>query len=211
MAATYAILLDVSERRVVIIGGGAVAARKAAGLIEAGATDVHVYAPQLDARMPSQVKWTRAEFEPAQLDGAGLVFAATNQPAVNEAVMHAARERGILANRADSDDTAPGDFVVPARFSEGPIRVAVSAGSAALSAAVRDRLAAALDRRLVKMAEAMRELRPLIRDRSGLDAPTRREIFRALTDEEALDILDREGLPAVKAWLAGRFPQWTPH
>jgi siroheme synthase-like protein len=204
-------MLDVVDRRIVIIGGGAVAARKAAGLLDAGATDVHVFAPQLDAKMPSSVKWTQAEYEPQQLEGAFLVFAATNQPAVNDAVMRDAAERAILANRADPDDVTPGDFVVPARFARGPIQVSISAGSAALSTAVRDRLEEALDPRLVAMADAMRELRPMIRDRSGLAPDARREVFRALTTDEALDVLQRDGVPALKAWLAGRFPQMSAH
>jgi siroheme synthase-like protein len=211
MPARYAIMLDVTDRRIVIIGGGAVAARKAGGLLDAGATDVHVFAPALDGKMPPEVKWTQAAYEPAQLDGAFLAFAATSDPAVNDAVMRDAAARGILASRADADEAVPGEFVVPARFSQGAIQVAVSAGSAALSAAVRDRLQAALDPRLVKMADAMRELRPLIRDRSGLDADTRREIFRALTGEAALDVLDHDGIAALKAWLVGRFPQMSAH
>jgi siroheme synthase (precorrin-2 oxidase/ferrochelatase) len=49
-------MLDVTDRPVVIIGGGRVAARKAAGLIAAGARDVTVVSPAFDERMPGGVK-----------------------------------------------------------------------------------------------------------------------------------------------------------
>ncbi len=211
MPPRYPIFLDITDRRAVIIGGGAVAARKAAALLDAGCADVRIYAPDIDPKMPEQVSWSQAEYHPDQLDDADLVFAATNNPDINDAVMRDAKNRNILANRADTDDASPGDFITPARLTNGPVTVAVAANSAALAAAIRDRIADSLDPRLIQMARAMTELRPMIRDRAGLDPATRRDVFRALTTEAALTVLDKEGLPALKAWLAGRFPQWTPH
>ena len=63
----------------------------------------------------------------------------------NEAVVREARARGIWVSRADGDDSEPGDFATPAKFVQGPAVVTVSAGSAALSARLRDRLADRFD------------------------------------------------------------------
>ena len=89
----YPIMLDVTDRLVVIVGGGAVAVRKAAGVIEAGATPGCVRRRRLTPAMPEAVERVEAPYEPRHLDGAGLVFAATDLPAVNDAVVRDARAR----------------------------------------------------------------------------------------------------------------------
>src|SRR6478609_7363439 len=100
MPHTYPLMLDVSDRLIVIVGGGAVAARKAAGLIECGATRIRCVSPTFEPKMPPGVERIDGRYGPHHLDGAGLVFAATDDPAVNAAVVRDARNRGILVNRA---------------------------------------------------------------------------------------------------------------
>src|SRR2546422_567656 len=124
-------MLDVCDRLVVIVGGGKVAARKALGLIEAGAKRVRVVAPQVRADLPGGIERIDARYAPEHLDGAILVFAATDVPEVNAAVVRDARGRGLLVSRADMDESDPGDFITPARFQDGPVIVAISAGSPA--------------------------------------------------------------------------------
>jgi precorrin-2 dehydrogenase/sirohydrochlorin ferrochelatase len=195
-------MLDVSERLVVIIGGGAVAARKARGLLEAGAARVRVVSPALDEAMPAGIEHVAARYKPSHLDGAALVFAATDMPEVNDAVVRDARQRGILVNRAD-EGSASGDFATPAVHRNGSVTVTVSAGSAALSVAIRDALGVRLDPRWAKMAELM----PAVRQRLHslvTDPDERRSILRRLATEEALDVLDRRGTDATLAW-AGLF------
>ncbi len=64
MTQGYPILLDVADRRIVIVGGGAVAARKAAGLLAAGARRVRVISPKFDATMPQGIERIVGEFAP---------------------------------------------------------------------------------------------------------------------------------------------------
>lgn len=200
-------LLDVSERPIVIVGGGAVAMRKAQGLLAAGATDVCCIALEFHPDMPAGVRRVKEAFEPRHLDGASLVFAATDSPAVNEAVVQEAHRRNLLVNRADVDDERPGDFSTPAVWRSEAVLVGVSAGgSPALAAAMRDDLAAKLDPRHVAMAAAMQELRPAVRD-TVPDIARRRGIFRDLASPAAMDVLHQDGLPALKRWLAGRYPE----
>ncbi|HEX8322852.1 MAG TPA: NAD(P)-dependent oxidoreductase [Tepidisphaeraceae bacterium] len=196
----YPILLDVTHLRIVIVGGGGVARRKAGGLIDAGATDITVVSPTLADDFPP-VRHVASVYTPRTLADARLVFAATNDPAVNTNVINDARAVGALVCRADTDDDHPGDFVTPAKFSQGPITVTVSAGSAALSAAIRDGLRQRFDPRWAKMAEAMSVLRPMLRDASGLSPARRASAFRRLASEEALDVLDRQGTAGLLAWL----------
>src|SRR5437667_8963831 len=105
-------MLDVKERLVVIVGGGRVAVRKARGVIDAGAARVRCIALQIANEMPSLVERLVASFEPRHLEEAGLVFAATDDPAVNDQIVAEAKRRGVLVNRADADDERAGDFSI---------------------------------------------------------------------------------------------------
>src|SRR5947207_14906635 len=129
MRLTYPIMLDLTNRQIVIIGGGAVAARKASGVIAAGATRVRVISTDFCKAMPDRIERISEAYSPPHLDEADLVFAATNNTAVNEQIVQDARARKILVCRADNDDEQPGDFVTPALFRDRPITVTVSAQS----------------------------------------------------------------------------------
>src|SRR5207244_4840177 len=125
---------------VLVAGAGKVALRKTKGLLEAGAT-VTVVAPRADPEFAKlDVTLLRRAFRPADLRGAVLAFAATNDRSVNHAVMLAARRRGIPVNVADSRDEC--SFIVPARITRGNLQIAISTGGQS------PRIAAALRRKI---------------------------------------------------------------
>jgi precorrin-2 dehydrogenase/sirohydrochlorin ferrochelatase len=202
----YPLLLDVTGRLVVIVGGGRVAVRKATGLLAAGARRVRCVAPILSEELPVSVERIAEDYADRHLDGAGLVFAATDRNDVNDAVVRDARRRGIWVNRADVDDAEPGDFSTPAKLEEGAVIVTVSAASPALAALIRDDLARKLDRRYVRMADAMLVLRPEIRA-SLMDSARRAQIFRDLAAEDAINVLDTGGMEALRGWINRRYPE----
>src|SRR5437763_5927763 len=103
-------MLDVSRMTAVIVGGGGVAARKARGLIEAGCEKIRMVSPTFHQDVPASVERVAARFEAEHLDDASLVFAATDSPEVNDAVIREARRRKIWGCRADTDEDLPGDF-----------------------------------------------------------------------------------------------------
>jgi siroheme synthase-like protein len=202
----YPIFLDISRRRVVIVGGGAVAARKASGILAGGGKAIRAVATKFVRDFPAEVEKKTANFEPADLDGAELVFAVTDSAAVNDAVVAEARKRGILVQRGDGEETdEPGDFASPAVLRCGPIIVTVSAGgSPALAAGLRDAIAGSVTDQWVNLAEALKHLRPKIKN-SGLPISRRREIFRALATTEAATALQAEGMPGLRKWLREKF------
>jgi siroheme synthase-like protein len=146
-------------------------------------------------------------YVPTHLEGAGLVFAATDSAEVNNQVLRDARARNILACRTDTVDDEPGDFVTAAKLTRGPIIVTVAAGSAALSAAVRDAIAEGFDDSWQAMAEAMTVLRPLVRSAVGIDQPRRAEVFRTLASREAVSIVSEQGIDALLEWITARYPE----
>jgi siroheme synthase-like protein len=153
------VALDMTGRSVLVVGAGAVASRKTARVLEAGAR-VHVISSApisekmaaLRERYPgaSLVIEERA-FTASDLDDSAMVFAATDDIEVNSAILALARARGVLANSATvAPDGVPADFSLLARVKHRSraaldIGVHTGGGAPALSAAFSARLARFLD------------------------------------------------------------------
>ena len=140
----YPVNLNIAGRLSVVVGGGKVAERKVSGLLAAGGR-VRLVSPALTAALRAlvdrgAVTWREKPYGTGDLDGALLVFAATDQPAVQQAVRRDACAAGLLANIAD--DPAACDFQIPAAFHRGDLTLTVSTGgrSPAVSALVRRQL-----------------------------------------------------------------------
>ncbi len=120
--------LLLEERRCLVIGGGRVAARKAAKLTEAGA-DLTVVAPAIreQIRELDGIDLFERSFEEKDLEGAYLVFAVTDDASLNRRIVTFCREKGILCSAADAG-WPEGDLILPASFSEDGLTVAVSTG-----------------------------------------------------------------------------------
>lgn len=136
----YPIFLDLKDRPVLVVGAGRVALRKTRGLLEAGAR-VTVVAPDVLPEFDGlPVRVLRRPFRAADLTGAVLVFAATDDRQVNHRIGIAAKGRGVFANVADSP--AECDFLVPARVNRDDVQIAISTGgrSPRVSAGLRKKL-----------------------------------------------------------------------
>lgn len=123
------IFINIRQQPCVVIGGGEVATRKVTMLLKAQA-QVTVIAPECcSALLNVDIRHIASQFQPAHLDGAKLVIAATDDPAVNLAVYNAAQARNIPVNVVDTPELC--SFVMPAIIDRSPIVVAVSSGGAA--------------------------------------------------------------------------------
>ena len=137
----FPINLDIRDKPVVIIGGGAVAARKCVALLDAGAR-VTVIAPDLNERLAALreqgvIVHRALEYRVGDLSGAFLAFAVTDDSQVNRAVAGEARTLGILADIGD--DPESGSFTMPALVRRGELLLAVSTGGASPALARRIR------------------------------------------------------------------------
>jgi precorrin-2 dehydrogenase/sirohydrochlorin ferrochelatase len=145
-----------------VVGSGPVARRKLAGLHQAGARiRLIAPAPPEDLEL-AQVDLVRRDYQPGDLQGAALVFAATGNRTVNHAVAAEARSAGIPVNVADLPEE--GDFTLPALLRRGDLTVTVATAgqSPALAAVVRDHLGATLGPEwslIVDLAGALRRRR----------------------------------------------------
>jgi siroheme synthase-like protein len=129
-AFAYPVVLDLTGRPCLVVGGGPVAQGKVAALVEAGAR-VTVVSPWLSEGLlalaaDGRFQWCPREYAPGDCAGYFLAVLATDQGGVNEAAAAEARAGGVLVNCVD--DPARCDFVVPSLIRRGPLTVAVSTG-----------------------------------------------------------------------------------
>jgi siroheme synthase-like protein len=170
----YPVGLVVDGRACLVVGGGPVAARKAAGLVACGAR-VTVVAPDLVDELPTLagVHVEKRAYRPGDAAGYRLVIAATGDPAVDQMVFDDAEAAGVWVNAADDPERC--SFTLPAVARRGPVTVAVATGgtSPALATWLRDRLAAALPDDLEALVAALGRIRADLqasgRSTEGLD------------------------------------------
>ncbi|MGD9700842.1 MAG: bifunctional precorrin-2 dehydrogenase/sirohydrochlorin ferrochelatase [Acidimicrobiia bacterium] len=164
----YPVVLRLAGQRVLVVGGGTVAARKVAGLAAAGAV-VTVVAPSVDAAIHAMpgVTIERRPYRAGDLAGHRLVIAATDEPAVQQQVFDDAKATGVWVNSADDPERCT--FILPAVERRGPVIVAVSTQgtSPALAGHLRDLLAAALPANIESVAAELAEQRRTIQASGG--------------------------------------------
>lgn len=140
----YLVGLRLGGRKVVVVGGGTVAQRRLPLLVANGA-DVHVISRSATPAVEAMdgITLELREFRDGDLDGAWYAIAATDDPAVNAAVVAEAERNRIFCVRADV--AREGTAVTPASFEYEGLAVGVLAGgdhrrSAAIRSAVHEAL-----------------------------------------------------------------------
>ncbi|MDT8319964.1 MAG: siroheme synthase CysG [Xanthomonadales bacterium] len=184
----FPIFMNLHDEQVLVVGGGQVAERKIRLLMRAGAR-VHVVAPVL---CETVARWAAEQrlhvlggvYEAGQLEGQRLVFAATDDRALNRKVFHDAERRGVAVNVVD--DTVHCRFISPALVDRSPVQVAISTGgsSPVLARRLRAWLERLLPRGLGSVADAAARLREEVKE--TLPAPARRRFWEAQLSDENL-------------------------
>jgi uroporphyrin-III C-methyltransferase/precorrin-2 dehydrogenase/sirohydrochlorin ferrochelatase len=126
--AYFAAFLDLRGKPGIVVGGGAVAALKAEALLRSGVR-VTAVAPEFCARLSElavlgALRLEAKRFQPGDVVGADIVVAATDDPAVNEAVSVAAKALRIPVNVADN--AALSTFIMPSVVDRPPLQIAIS-------------------------------------------------------------------------------------
>jgi precorrin-2 dehydrogenase/sirohydrochlorin ferrochelatase len=135
----YLAVLKLKGRRCLVIGGGDVGLEKIEGLLLCDG-DVHLVAPEAIDEVATLVQegsiiWERREFRDADLDGAFLAIAATNDTDVNISVSEGAERRAMLVNVVDVPPLC--NFILPAIVRSGPLAIAISTAGASPALAKR--------------------------------------------------------------------------
>jgi len=199
-------LVTLEGERVLLAGGGPVAAEKVVPLIHAGAK-VHVVTPEVS---PELERWLdrvwrldRREVTEADVEGAKVVVAATSDNEVNRRLVVAARALGILAQAAD--DKPYCDFYSPAVVRRGPVVMTISTdgGSPLLAGQLRRLLEAAIPRSLTDVAQMLVRLR----DRGLKGLAKRGRMLKALADPTITRLVDNGDTEAAEARLQAIFEE----
>lgn len=220
------VFLDCASKPCLVVGGGRIAARKLAPLIEAGA-QVTLVSPQLDARLdPFLDKLTlhHRGFQEEDVEGQWLVIAATDKRAVNQRIAELCHARSIPVNVADASGEC--SFTMPAVINRDPIRIAVSTEGASpvLSRMLKSRLESYIPAAYGDLAKLVGDFREAVsaayaneRDRrrfweSVLEGPIAELVFagRATEARQALqEAIAAKSADAVKegeVYLVGAGP-----
>jgi len=197
--AKYPIFLELSGRRVLLIGGGAVAVRKARSLLAAGARLV-VLAEQIDDVLTnlctgSGAELIRSKYSKDYLTGAVLVIAATNDHELNNQIYKDCQKLEILCNVVDQPELC--DFYVPAVVRRGDLQIAI--GTEGDCPAYAGHLRKKLEQTFTKkhgefLAELERLRKHIIEDVSN--PADRKALLGELVDDESFEYFAENGSSA---------------
>ncbi len=165
---SYPVFLDLQDVPVLVVGGGPVGARKAAGLADAGAVVTMVATRIGDVVDRSTLgRVVERSFAESDLDGVRLVVTATGDVETDRTISAAATARGIWTNAADQPVDC--EFILPAIARAGRISVAVSSDGAspAIAQFVRDRITRMLTDELAALADTLAGERAAVRAAGG--------------------------------------------
>ncbi len=153
---SYPVFLDLTDVPVLVVGGGRIGARKADGLIAAGASVRLVAAEVTDfVRREAMSEVREKTFDESDLDDMRLVVTATGDFDVDQRISVASRARGIWTNAADQPVDC--EFILPAIARTGRVTGAISTDGAspALARYLRDQVADLLDDRVGEIADVL--------------------------------------------------------
>lgn len=201
----YPMMMDLTGKRCLVVGGGRVAERKVALLLDCGAA-VEVVGPTATPKLAALASEGAIRLAPRavrseDLPGAFAVFIATDDPGVNRAVAAEAREAGALVNVVDAPEAC--SFLVPSVVRRGDLTIAISTagGSPALAKRLRQRLEESIGPEYEAFLATLREVRAQAR-KVIADPAERQAIYRRAVDSDLFDLAARGDREAVKACIA---------
>jgi len=200
----YPIFLDLNGRRVVIIGGGNVATRKAETILGTGARLI-VVAPRLDEMLRKVCSGTKAgsagspqaeliesKYSKDYLGRATLVIAATNDEALNKQIYKDCQELEILCNVVDSPGLC--DFYVPAVVQRGDLQIAIGTDgkSPAYAGHLRKKLENIFTEKHGEFLTQLDAIRGFVIEKTA-DASQRKAIMGQLAGDESFEYFLQNG------------------
>lgn len=193
----YPLHIDLANKKIVIVGGGAVATRKVKGFLTSHA-QIQVISPEITGELSrlaqaGEIIWKEKGFNPADLQDAFLIIAATNDYETNELV-RASAEKNQLINAADEFEKS--NCIVPSIIKRGKLTLSISTSGASpiLTKKLRQNLEETFDERYEEYIDFLAECRKMIA-KLVQDPGKKREILKAIVeDPRFLDSENRDHL-----------------
>lgn len=192
----YAMMIDLTGKRCLVVGGGVVAERKVTSLLEAGA-DVVVVSPTVTPKLADwadegQLVLHSRFYQSGDGEGATLVIAATDDQQVNHLIYQEANQRGQWVNVVDQPALC--NFTVPSTVHRGKLQIAISTHGASPSLAkqIRQELEETYGDEYELLLDLLQEAR-LWLQREVQDARRRKNVMRELVaDGRWLELCRRQ-------------------
>jgi len=198
MAKYYPILLNIQDKKCLVVGGGNVAWRKVCSLKEAGAR-VTVVSPEFCPEMGKEtgIERIQQKYEEGFLHEVLVVIASTDDEEVNKKVYYDAVKRGILVNVVDRPEFC--SFIVPATISRGDLNISISTGGAspALARNIRESLEKQFGDEYGEFAKLLSETRRKILSEISNES-IRRDILQRIAGLDMLEIIKQKGIAEAK-------------
>lgn len=206
----FPIFANLAGRPVLVVGGGAVAARKISLLLKAGA-EVRVAAKHLNAELSAlaaenKILWLAEEFRAEHIRTVFLIIAASSDQALNRRVFHLAESCQKPVNVVDDRDHC--SFIFPSVIDRNPVQIAVSSSGSApvLARLLRERLEALLPPSLGDMAEISGRWRDAVKGKLKSVTERRRFWEKQFNGRFAALVKNRQNTLAERE-LAGQLEQ----
>ncbi len=200
----YPVFLDVAGRPAFIIGGGAVAERKARSLMAAGAR-VTVISPRATKGIEAlaskgALRLVRKRYSPGLVDGAFIVICASGSKAANEAARREARSLGMLVNVVDDPDGC--DFIAPSVVDRGSLVIAVSTSgkSPLLSKTIREGLEEAVGAEYRTFVDILGAVRKKLL-KSNMNNGKKERVFKELVNSPIPGLLQDGAVKEINGYL----------
>ncbi|MCL4440257.1 siroheme synthase [Desulforamulus profundi] len=197
----YPIYLKLAGQLCLVVGGGKVAERKVGSLLECGAR-VRLVSPAVTSQIEEwanqgKLELRQRQYQTGDLEGAFLVFAATNQEKVNRRVSEECLSRNLAVNVVD--DPPRCNFFVPSVIRRGKLSIAISTSGAspALAAKIRRQLERQFGPEYEEFMEILADLRRQVLAGEA-DIQQRKQIFSHLVESDILDLLRKKKYDQVK-------------
>jgi precorrin-2 dehydrogenase/sirohydrochlorin ferrochelatase len=197
----YPAFLNLKGKKVIVIGGGKVAERKAFALLRIGA-DMTIISPEITKRIDEEklkgrIKHVSRQYKKGDSKKAFLIIAATDSYEINKKI---AQDAPCLLNVVDSPSLC--NFIVPSVIRRGPLTIAISTSgiSPALSKSIRRELEMLYNPEFAKYLKLLKKIRERVMKEIP-DKKKRTEFLKNLASEKMIKMLRNKGLKEVTGLL----------
>ncbi|MBC8059132.1 MAG: bifunctional precorrin-2 dehydrogenase/sirohydrochlorin ferrochelatase [Clostridiaceae bacterium] len=201
MAKYYPMMLNIENKKCLIVGGGDIAYRKILELKDYGANitvvsisineDIKVFVDT------GAINYFQDTYDKTYVENAFIVVASTNDEEVNNQVFKDCSEKGILVNVVDDPKNC--SFIVPSKIKRGDLTISISTNgkSPTLSRSIREELEKKYDEDYEVYLNILGDVRKEVIDKVK-DADRKKEIFNAIIKEDYLNKLKLHGEAKVR-------------
>lgn len=200
MAKFFPVLINIKDKKCIVIGGGCVAERKVKTLLKYGAK-VTLISPEINENLKKladqgKIRFIQRKYRKSDIKDAFVVVAATSDTSVNSKI---AKDAKFLVNIVDKSTTESDGvfYIVPAIFQNNELTIAVSTEFPALSKLLRDEIAKNYGKEFASFLKYLKKIRKEIQQRIA-NHKERQRIFREIASPQVVSILQQEGIKKAK-------------